>query len=581
MGQKLIVPVAFAVLALCAGVAIYFLMSDPPRPTPSENTPVAEKPKGNSAPLEKADFEVSRVDPDPVRTERPPQPYVAPKSTVRIVVSGRVVDESGVGVADARVMFSGAGKLAGMKGTGYTDTSGTYRMLAWMPVNNAKGEPQGRTSAEAPGGRVAVGNIVTVTEGAFADMPDLVFAVAATLEGQVVTSSGEPAAGAEVTVRSAGPVQVATLQGREPTATRRQYVTTVVSDISGRYSIKHLPPGRYQISAEAGYFGVSAGKPEADLTTAAYAWQDIALENTNQVRGTLTDSAGSPIAGAVVRLAAVHKTTPAGETDNPLGLPAANGINAVRDLRERAAGFRNSDNTLQANVFADRRALTDAAGRFGFTGLSDMEYKLEAKLGEAEGRIEGVKVNQPDYALPVEVKTSVAGVVRDAETGLPVEFFDVRAMLGTGQLGPTPFERVVDDGRFEYHPGGAYMVANPALSGGSVRVCAPGYMPAMVSMGELVEGDARRDLDISLKPLCDLSFDITRDGRRLDFEPVALIFDDRLAFEGSSDQLGRVRIPRVAPAIYRLRVTLADGTQLEADLIVPEARKATLEAKLK
>jgi protocatechuate 3,4-dioxygenase beta subunit len=580
MGQKLIVPVAFVVLALGACIAIYFLMQgDSPRPgpEPAGNTPVAERPKNESRPLTLADFDVAQVDPDPVRTDRPPQPYVAPKTTMRIVISGRVVDESGVAIVDARVFFTGASRLNGMKGAGYTDAGGNYRLLAWAPNVNKMGDPLGRVAAEAPDGRVAVGENVSIADDALAEMPDLIFAASTTLEGQVITSSGEPAPGAEVTVRSAGPVQVATIQGRESTNTRRQFVTTVIADQSGRYSFKHLPPGRYQVSAEAGYFGVNAQKPEADLTTAGYAWQDVQLENPNQVRGVLKDAAGNSISGAVVRLSMVRGG--AGETDGILpGLPAGE-ITEVRDLRDRTAGFRSGDTSLQTNALADRRALTDAAGRFGFTRLSDADYKLEVKLGDAEGVIEGVKISQPDYALQIEVKTSVAGVVRDAETGLAIEFFDARMAQAASDA--TPFERVADDGRFEYHPGGGYMIPNPTLEAGMVRISAPGYMPATVSVGDLKEGDARRDLDVTLKPLCELSFDLTRDGRRLDFEPVALLFDDRLAYEASSDQLGRVRIPRVAPATYRVRVTLADGTELQADITVPDARKATLEAKLR
>jgi protocatechuate 3,4-dioxygenase beta subunit len=578
MGQKLIVPVAFVVLALGAGIAIYFLLqTDSPRsaPDPAENRPVADRPNGESTPLTMADFDVARVDPDPVRTERPSQPYVAPKTTARVVVSGRVVDESGLPVVDAHVNFTGAAKLNGMKGAGYTDASGHYRLLAWSNGASKTGDPLGRVSAEARDGRIAVGENVNISDGASVDMPDLVFAASATLEGQVVAGSGEPAPGAEVTVRSAGPVQVATIQGREATNTRRQFVTTVVADQGGRYSFKHLPPGRYQISAEAGYFGVNVQKPEADLTTAGYMWQDVQLENTSQVRGVLKDAAGNSIAGAVVRLSLVQIVTP-GETADGVPSLQADDLSMVRDLRDRASGFRNDGTT---SVLGDRRALTDAAGRFGFTRLADAEYKLEAKLGDAEGRVDGVKVNQPDYTLQVELKTSIAGVVRDAETGLAVEFFDAR-MAGAAS-DATPFERVADDGRFEYHPAGGYMIPNPLLTAGMVRISAPGYMPATVSVGELAEGEARRDLDVMLKPLCELTFDLIRNGRRLDLEPVALLFDERLAYEASSDQLGRVRIPRVAPATYRVRVTLADGTELQADITVPDTRKATLEAKLK
>lgn len=577
MNPKFIVPVAGVVLAICSGVAIYFLMgSDSPRPLPppADNSSSKNAPADESKPLQLEDFDLARIKPDPVRTDRPAQPYTASRTTVRITIEGRVVDESGAGIADARVQFIGAGKLNTVKGTGYTDGAGTYTLLAWTAGTPGRGEPQGRVAAEAPDGRVAVSNVTTLAEGDTASMPDLTVAAAATLEGQVVSNSGEPAAGAIITARSGGPVQVATMQGREPSASRRQYVTSVNAGADGRFTFKNLPLGTYQLSVEGGYYGVSEEKPAVDLTASAYAWQEVRLIGNNQVRGVLRDQRGEPVAGAVVRLAFVKANSP----DAP-AQPADPGVitPAITNLRDDAVGFRNDK--VRANAYSDRRVQTDAAGRFGFSQLGDAEYRLEAKLGAGEATLPDVKINQPDYALQIDIKSSVSGTVRDAETGLPIEFYDARIASSTGEQ-TSPFDRVADDARFEYHPGGAYMLANPALKGAVVRICAAGYMPATLSFSDLAEGESKDGLDITLKPLCDLTFELTREGRRLDLEPVALLFDDRLVFEASSDKLGRVRIPRVAPATYRLKVTLADGTQLEADLTVPAARKATLEAKL-
>jgi hypothetical protein len=144
----------------------------------------------------------------------------------------------------------------------------------------------------------------------------------------------------------------------------------------------------------------------------------------------------------------------------------------------------------------------------------------------------------------------------------------------------TPFDRVSDKGRFEYHPGGVYLAPNPPLKDATVRISAPGYVPAFVAAGELREGDARRDLDVALKPLCRLTFDLLHDGHKLDLEPVAMLFDDRLAYEASSDTLGRVVVPGVAPATYKVKVVLADDTELQGTLVVPAQHEATLELKL-
>ena len=211
--------------------------------------------------------------------------------------------------------------------------------------------------------------------------------------------------------------------------------------------------------------------------------------------------------------------------------------------------------------------------------MPDADYSLISKIGDQEAHLDDVKTNQPDYELQIQITTSVSGIVRDAETGKPLEVYDFRAMIG-GNPVVTPFDRVSDTGKFEYHPGGIYVAANPTLRDTIIRISTPGYAPAFVAAGELREGDARRDLDVSLKPLCQLSFDIVHEGKKLDLEPVAMLFDNRLAYETSSDELGRVRVPDVAPASYVVKVVLADGTQLEGILDVPARRSASLELKL-
>ncbi|MCB9896213.1 MAG: carboxypeptidase regulatory-like domain-containing protein [Planctomycetes bacterium] len=581
MGQKLIVPVAAVLLAVSAGVAIWFLMSgDSPRPKPQEGNQQAESNKPDEpGPLQlnPADFDVSRIEADPVASERPPEVFKTPDAAMRLVVSGRVVTEDGVGLADAEVTFTGEQKLRDLHGVGYTDAGGNFTLLAWASrgATNASGERMGRLAAQAQDGRIAVGDSVSVVDSGTATMPDLVVRQGASLSGQVVTDAGMPAPGVQVTARSAGPVEVISLRGRTPTSARRQFVTSVTADETGRYEFKQLPVGGYALQAEGGYFGFNARIAEVDLTAARNEWLDLTLTAEHHVRGVVKDQAGNPVAGAVVRLIA-DKITPSGTADET----ATDGTSELRTFRgaDRDAPRRFSD-AARVQPLSGRRCVTDAAGRFGFSPVVEGEYTLATKLGEEEARLEGVGPDQPDYELQIAIKTSVSGTVRDAETGLPIESYDFRVMRG-GDAKVTPFDRVSENGTFEYHPGGLYLAANPSLTDSVVRISAPGYAPEFISAGTLREGDARRDLDVSLKPLCDVSFDISHEGRKLDLEPVALLFDDRLAYEASSDELGLVRIPGAAPATYKVTVVLADGTILKGSLDVPARRNARLELKL-
>lgn len=582
MGQKLIVPIAALVLVLGAAMAVWFLWpSDSPRTTPPPGNDASAGAPGNAAPLRlnPADFDPARIQPDPVTSERPPQPWTPPAQAQRILVSGRVVNETGVGIADARVNFHGDHELREMRGTGFTDAAGNYRMLAWTDKPAAApGERLGRVTAEAPDGGIAVGDFVTIADDA-AELPELVIKQGAALEGQVLADDGAPVPGAKVSLRSAGPVPVLNLRGRAPEVARRQLVRTVFADETGRYRFAQLPAATYSLLAEGAYFGASQLPEVVDVTSANYGWQELRLSRENNIRGVLQDLAGRPIPGAVVQLIVTSRPAP-GEA--PTGAPPAGNAPAFTraDVRNREDRVRRFDDTGQLRPLGGNRVVTDAAGRFGFSRLADLEYTIAAKLGEAEARQESARINQPDFTLQLEVSTSISGLVRDAETGRAIESFAVRVMSMSGEPQVTPFDRVARDGVFEHHPDGAWLAANPPLQDTVVRISAPGYAPLLLAAGELRAGDHRRDLDAALQPLCNLTFELVHEGRKLDLEPVALLFEERLAFAASSDELGRVRIPDVAPAAYKVKVQLADGSVLEGSLTVPARREASLTLEL-
>ncbi|MEZ5992017.1 MAG: carboxypeptidase-like regulatory domain-containing protein [Planctomycetota bacterium] len=584
MTQKLIVPIAAVALAVLAGIAIWFLMDDStPAPIVAGNeagSPIDPK-TYSPPPLSATDFDPASLQPDPVVIERPDQPFEAPEETMRIIVSGRVITNDGVGVADARVLVVGGGggrliprqsdRNRGLHGSGYTDASGFYRLLAWSNGSAGGSQRRAMVAAETPDGGIAIAESVELPEEPTFEMADLVVTAGRVIEGQVFGADGQPAPGAEVTLRSSGPVMVASLSGRTPSAHERPLVRTVIADQRGNYRAANLPQGRYGVEAFGAYFGATTGRTVVDVVDVPSAWHEIRLVADNMIRGVLTDQSGVGVAGAVMRLTG--------------GSNAASNASDISDFRrsdDREDLSLRARDTIKARFPEGRlgsrmHCITDSAGRFGFLNPGAGEFTIVTRVGNTELREEGVTVSPSDYSLQIDVGTIVGGLVRDAETSRVIERFDARLLPGTGSTANSPFEGVAENGRFEFHPGGAYAFSNPPTGAVRVRVCAPGYAPTVVIVESLSEGDQRRDLDIMLKPLCEVSARLVRGGRALDLEPCALLFDDRLAYEASSDELGRVRIPGVTPQTYRVKVVLADGTELEGSVEVPARRQADLE----
>lgn len=580
MGKKLLIPVSVLVLVVLAAVAIWFLLpSDSPRlNTAEDNTPVDTPPAGVS-PLDinPEDFKPEKHTPDPIVNERPPQPFDVPKEARRFLVSGRVVEATGIGVAKAQVHFVGEQKLRDWRGTGFTDDTGYFRILAWAPDprGTVAGDAYGRVAAETAGGAIAVSESTPIPDGDEVIFADLVMPESRLIEGQVLTENNEPVPGAQITARSAGRVSVATLRGRAPSVTNRPYVTSVVSDATGRYSFKHMPPGEYALTVTGDYYGENFERAMVDIKNAPSIWQDLTVKLKNYVRGRVQDQGGQPVPGVVVQLRL--KQLKKKEGSEPGDTAELKRDLEVSDIRD---GVRRFDDAARLQPMGRATCVTDAAGRFGFSNRGEGDYELITRIGESEARLDNVKINQLDYVLEAKVNTVVAGIVRDAETGLPVESFDIRLYAGEAPEGINPFQRVSPDGRFAFHPGGAYLFANPAAQAMRIQVSAAGYAPSILNISDLRAGDNRRNADIDLKPLCDLTLSLTLDGRGLDFEPVALLFDGLLAFAGSTNEIGVSRLLDVAPQTYRVRLIRADGTKLEGELVVPAKREASLEVKL-
>jgi len=178
-----------------------------------------------------------------------------------------------------------------------------------------------------------------------------------------------------------------------------------------------------------------------------------------------------------------------------------------------------------------------------------------------------VRINQADYTLTLNLENSLGGNVKDAETGRPVERYDVRVVPTTEKA--SPFDRVRADSVFPWHEAGGFRLVNVPAGSLSLRFSAPGYAPLVLPMAALGSGERRANIEVSLLPLCELRLALKQGERRLPREPVMLLFEGRVAYEASSDEFGEARLPDVAPGSYEIRVQRADGSEWRAALNVP------------
>lgn len=582
MNKRNLGPVVLVLVAVASGLLVYWLMDGGPKTKPSQaNTPdetaERQKPAGNEPARNRPAPE--NIEPDPVRNDRPQQPYTIDTSLPRILVEGDVTDSNGVGLPDIEVTFTGDMALRGVFGTGYTDATGRYRLLAWAANKNSRSaspDRKGTVVARAPDGGQGATAQFAVPAGDSCNAPPIKLAAGGAIEGIATDAQGGPAAGARITIRSSQPVSVLDTRAREPRVVNRVVMRVVHADSAGRFKAANLPAAGYRITGDPGYPGHNPNAAGAEVSEGRSAWVELALKGDNYIRGQVLDATGQPVPGAVVTLARPTRTE-TGEDGNTIK-PAIEAVERGDSIRRADEGIRRFDDTAATNT----RQMTDGNGRFGFYSLEDIEWVVAARIGQAEDKVPAQRINQPDITLRLATQDGafVSGTVTDAETGLPVEAFDLRSLPGTGSADPDPFAKVADDRVFPWRPSGAYRLVNPPSGEFRIRVTAPGYAPAIVQLKALGPGEHRAGIDMQLLPLCELYVQPTLDGRRLDFEPVMLLFDERLAYQAATDALGEVRIPGVAPGRYKLKLVQADGTVHSADLEVPARRRATLGVNL-
>jgi uncharacterized GH25 family protein len=300
--------------------------------------------------------------------------------TLRVVlkpgsrVAGRVVDEAGEPVAQARVslqmagtqlVFGGGGFGGRSAGSAVTETDGSFSIpgveagKVTLTASASGFLAKEMTALEVPAGRDLEGLEVVLGRGAV-------------VVGRVFGPGGSPVADAQVEV----------LPPAERGFRARFNAARASTDGDGNYRLEAVPEGPVSIAAShAGYqravkdLDVQKGENRADLR----------LEEGAEVSGRVVDSSGQPVEGARVVV--------------------------------KAPNSRSGFIVMTRGMSGPPQARTGADGSFRIPNVADGSYEVEAdKSGYASAILRDVQVSGPVRGL--ELRLESGGVIRGRILGL-------------------------------------------------------------------------------------------------------------------------------------------------------------------
>ncbi len=253
----------------------------------------------------------------PITPRGPNELRLAPGS----VIAGRVVDGRGVGLAGVEVEMDEGGRAQART---KTDAEGGFRFDGLWP---------GRRLLKARGG--VVGDHMVGLGLAETVAVDLVVAKAATVEAQVVGTDGAPCTGGSVTllVGVEGSTEGCPICGGEDSTV----YTSIAADGKVRVELAHGLVYGVEVECD----GTMTATPDpivvGDDDIRGLRW---VVERGLQARGRVVDDEGRPQAGIEVLL-------------------------------------RSDDDGPISDLVGDRRAVTNAEGRFVLRGLVEGDYEVE------------------------------------------------------------------------------------------------------------------------------------------------------------------------------------------------------------
>ncbi|MCI0587782.1 MAG: carboxypeptidase-like regulatory domain-containing protein [Planctomycetes bacterium] len=324
-----------------------------------------------------------------------------------VAIAGKVVDESGIGVAGARVQAippEWTPEVVRLEyGLCRTDAEGRFRISSLEPGPHHLRATKDGLLAKDPEPLVEVkgGEETSVT---------LVLTAGRHVAGRVVDEAGRPVGGATVTARP----DWRSARGAGGAMRRTPFSQRAETGPDGSFRLTGLGEGPYEIVAS---------RPEvatAERRNVAEDLEDleIVLPGPTGVAGTVEDAAsGSPVRRFTILL---HRI-------------------------ERSAGSigRSSEGS---------RAFLDEEGRFRFAGLRPGEYGVASRAGGfVEGQVEGIEVAAGGIRDGLRIRMERAAAVRGkvvTVAGDPV----AEALVEVGEdgmFGETTTTETAPDGSFE------------------------------------------------------------------------------------------------------------------------------------
>jgi protocatechuate 3,4-dioxygenase beta subunit len=243
---------------------------------------------------------------------------------------------------------------------------------------------------------------VEVLRGRITDVPDFRLGEKIVLSGRVVDASGRPVPGSAVSVHEmrSDLFQRGMIFAMVDMATGEDVpLARAKTDADGFFNFGTLDSGRYRLQARSGGYATDYEddvlvRSDRDATVLT-----LVLGRGADIRGTVKDDQGKPVANALVR--------------------------AMRDEGRRfnAAGFVQRE-----------EAVTDAEGRYTIDTLTpgtDYRFGVIAAGYPTMWQIDSVTAEaglQRDFTLPRGAR--IQGVVREKGTGKPVEGAEIVVMAG-------------------------------------------------------------------------------------------------------------------------------------------------------
>lgn len=313
-------------------------------------------------------------------------------------VAGRVVDEQGKGVANARITYHGASDWNQQADPRYdavtSKTDGAFELAA-MPAGTF------RFVAAHPD--YAPGTSKQITLDGKTPTNDLTITVptGAVVRGHVIDSSKQPVVGARVRIGSGSRRQMSWEAPRQ-----------VYSDAKGDFEIRGL--AKKALALVAMHESGASQLKDIDTTAGDVTGVELQIDVTGTIAGIVVDAAGTPIEGAQVSA-------------------GPNFREAKMDMTQfRLRGFPEE--------------LTDASGKFTLTGLAPGSYEVSAMRERAatrgrRGASEGVvaTTGTKDLRITLQAEGGVKGRVLLPDGSTPIAFtiqigFTEQSFVGTSEF---------------------------------------------------------------------------------------------------------------------------------------------------